>query len=56
MDDFRKRISSNFRPGGYHCQCCGPKPDEKPYWRRQARRLLKKDLFEEIETQNRQVD
>lgn len=49
MDDFHKQ--NKHGPGGYHCPCCGPSPNERVEDRRLARTKLKRKTKKEIDDQ-----
>lgn len=43
-DEFKRVSSIEFRVGGYHCRCCGPKREEKKFYRRLTRHRMKVEL------------
>lgn len=41
MDYFKRGYNKTVGPGGWKCFCCGPKPKNRPFYRRMNRRKLK---------------
>lgn len=48
-DEFKRMSNTQFPKGGYHCRCCGPKREDKPFFRRLTRHRLKAELRQEAE-------